>query len=143
MLDSAVLFLVCLYYVLGCALPIHFLCFPFFTRFSPPQTLVFLCRGRSSAMEISSPPEQPSGVNFSLPACRDAQCGLHGTCVASPGGAKFVCDCDLGYKGEFCEGTFNGALSVPLTISVLVVVVSLVTLAFVIAKLRQKRKKLR
>ncbi|XP_037548227.1 neurogenic locus notch homolog protein 4-like [Nematolebias whitei] len=93
-------------------------------------------------MEISLPPEQPSGINSSLSTCRDAQCGSHGTCVASPGGGtKFVCDCDLGYKGEFCEGTFNGALSVPLTVSVLVIVVGLVILAIVIAKLQQKRKK--
>lgn len=144
MFDSAVPSPSCVHYVLGCALPIHLLCFPFFPRFTPPppKSLVFLCCSRSSAMEISLPPVQPRGTDLSWPTCRDTQCGSHGTCVAPPGGGtKFVCDCDLGYKGEFCKGTFNGALSVPLTTSVLVVIVGLVILAFVIAKLRRKQQK--
>uniref|UniRef100_A0A3Q3B493 Si:dkey-88l16.3 n=1 Tax=Kryptolebias marmoratus TaxID=37003 RepID=A0A3Q3B493_KRYMA len=95
-----------------------------------------------SAMETSVLPVQPRGIDYSLPTCHDTQCNSHGDCVPSlEGGATYVCDCDLGYTGDSCNDTVNGALSLPLTISVLVVIIGLVILAFVIAKLRQRQKK--
>lgn len=57
------------------------------------------------------------------------------------GDANLVCTCDLGYSGEFCETTVNGHLSVPLTVSTIVVIVGLVIFAFVFAKLRQRQKR--
>uniref|UniRef100_A0A087YR08 EGF-like domain-containing protein n=1 Tax=Poecilia formosa TaxID=48698 RepID=A0A087YR08_POEFO len=74
--------------------------------------------------------------------CRHSQCHSHGACEApSDGGDNLVCTCDLGYSGEFCETTVNGHLSTPLTISVIVVIVGLVILAFVFAKIRQRQKR--
>lgn len=61
--------------------------------------------------------------------------------LSPDGGSDLLCDCNLGYQGDFCEYTINGALSVPLMLSVLGVLIGLVTLAFVVAKLRQKKKK--
>ncbi|XP_076614454.1 uncharacterized protein LOC143338145 [Chaetodon auriga] len=85
---------------------------------------------------------QARGIDYSLPTCGDLQCNSHGTCVVPPGGgAGFVCDCVLGYQGESCEDTVNGALSLPLTLSVLAVIIGLLILAFIFAKLRQKQKK--
>ncbi|KAM4527158.1 uncharacterized protein PAE49_024108 [Odontesthes bonariensis] len=85
---------------------------------------------------------QPRGIGLSLPTCRDTQCSGHGSCVApSGGGTNLVCDCDLGYQGDTCEDTVNGALSLPLSISVVAVIVGLLIIAFVFAKLRQRQKK--
>lgn len=83
------------------------------------------------------PPSQPTN-----PSCGETQCNSHGTCVAPPvGGSDLVCDCKLGYQGKFCEDTINGALSVPLTLSVFGIIIGLVILAFVVAKLQRKKKK--
>lgn len=74
--------------------------------------------------------------------CRVDQCNRRGNCVTPPdGGTNLICDCDLGYDGEFCETTVNGHLSVPLTVSIIAVIVGMVVLAFVVAKLRQRQKK--
>lgn len=90
-------------------------------------------------MSTYFPSPQPSS---SLPTCGAIKCNDHGVCVAPPGGGvDLVCDCKLGYRGESCEETVNGSLSVPLTLSVLVVVIGLVSLAFILAKIRRKRKK--
>ncbi|KAL6097105.1 uncharacterized protein ACO6RY_06274 [Pungitius sinensis] len=88
------------------------------------------------------PPLQPGGIDYSLPTCGPTQCSERGTCVPSVGGgAHLVCDCELGYQGEFCEDTVNGSLSLPLTLSVLAVIIGLLTVAFILAKLRRKQKK--
>uniref|UniRef100_UPI0037E8A3CF fibropellin-1-like n=1 Tax=Semicossyphus pulcher TaxID=241346 RepID=UPI0037E8A3CF len=93
-------------------------------------------------MSASFPPPQPRGIDFSLPTCGETQCNGHGTCVIRPGGgADLVCECELGYRGEFCEDTVNGALSLPLTLSVLGVIIGVLILAFIVAKMRQKQKK--
>lgn len=87
---------------------------------------------------------QPRGIDNSLPTCGDTQCNSHGTCVPPPGGgAGLVCDCALGYQGQFCEDTVNGALSLPLTISVIAVILGTLILAFIIAKIRQRQKRKR
>ncbi|AWP15060.1 Hypothetical protein SMAX5B_015110 [Scophthalmus maximus] len=86
----------------------------------------------------------PRGLDLSLPTCGETQCSGRGTCAPPPGGgANLVCDCHLGYQGESCEDTVNGALSLPLTLSVLAVIVGVVLLAFVCAKVRQFQKKKR
>ncbi|XP_037340066.1 zonadhesin-like [Pungitius pungitius] len=88
------------------------------------------------------PPLQPGGIDYRLPTCGQTQCSGRGTCVPSMGGgAHLVCDCELGYQGEFCEDTFNGSLSLPLTLSVLAVIIGLLIVAFILAKLRRKHKK--
>ncbi|XP_030004354.1 fibropellin-1-like [Sphaeramia orbicularis] len=93
-------------------------------------------------MSTLSPDPKARGINFDLPTCGDTQCNSHGKCVIPPGGgAGFVCECTLGYRGESCEDTVNGALSVPLTVSVLAVIIGLLILAFIAAKLRQRQKK--
>uniref|UniRef100_A0A3P8RU71 Si:dkey-88l16.3 n=1 Tax=Amphiprion percula TaxID=161767 RepID=A0A3P8RU71_AMPPE len=77
-----------------------------------------------------------------LPTCEETQCNSHGDCVPPPGGGTdLVCDCHLGYRGEFCEDTVNGALSLPLTLSVIAVIIGLLILAFILAKMRQRQKK--
>ncbi|KAK7895333.1 hypothetical protein WMY93_020658 [Mugilogobius chulae] len=91
----------------------------------------------------SSPaPAQPRGIDFSLPTCGETQCGGRGVCVSPPGGgAQLVCECELGYQGESCDQTVNGALSVPLTVSVIAVILGLLILAFILAKMRQRQKR--
>lgn len=86
---------------------------------------------------------QPRHIDSGLPTCGELQCNSHGTCVPplDDGGTALVCQCDLGYQGEFCDGTVNGALSLPLTLSVLAVIIGLLILAFIVAKMRQKQKK--
>uniref|UniRef100_A0AAX7VQ77 EGF-like domain-containing protein n=1 Tax=Astatotilapia calliptera TaxID=8154 RepID=A0AAX7VQ77_ASTCA len=60
------------------------------------------------------------GGNPNLSACRESQCNNHGNCVTPPGGGTdLLCNCDLGYKGDSCGETVNGALGLPLTLSVL------------------------
>ena len=84
----------------------------------------------------------PRGIDLSLPTCEETQCNSRGTCVPPPGGGvNLLCDCDLGYRGESCEDTVNGELSVPLTLSVLAVIIGIVVVAFVVAKFRQLQKK--
>ena len=93
-------------------------------------------------METFSLSARPRGINLELPTCGETQCSGHGHCVAPPGGGtELVCDCDLGYQGDSCEDTVNGALSLPLSLSVVVVIIGLVILAFVVAKIRQRQKK--
>ncbi|KAM8827599.1 uncharacterized protein AB9W97_003983 isoform 2-T2 [Spinachia spinachia] len=93
-------------------------------------------------MATQFPPPQPRGIDYSLPTCGQTQCNDRGTCVPSMGGgARLVCDCDLGYQGEFCEDTVNGSLSLPLTLSVLAVIIGLLIVAFILAKIRRKQKK--
>ncbi|KAM9338209.1 uncharacterized protein ABDE67_017770 isoform 1-T2 [Symphorus nematophorus] len=93
-------------------------------------------------MSTPVPPPQPRGIDLSLPTCGETQCNSHGKCVVPPGGGTgLVCDCELGYRGTACEDTVNGALSVPLTLSVLAVIIGLLIMAFIFAKLRQKQKK--
>lgn len=52
-----------------------------------------------------------------------------------------MCSCDLGYQGEACEDTVNGALSLPLTLSVLAVIFGVLMVAFLVAKITQKRNR--
>ncbi|XP_040914318.1 uncharacterized protein LOC121195125 [Toxotes jaculatrix] len=111
--------------------------FPFPSVSFPPSTPF-------PAMSTPFPLLQPRGIDHSLPTCRETQCSNHGDCVGpSGGGTVLICECDLGYQGEFCEDTVNGALNVPLTLSVLGVIVGLLILAFIVAKLRRKQKKKR
>ncbi|KAF6725955.1 hypothetical protein FQA47_016852 [Oryzias melastigma] len=89
----------------------------------------------------TSIPVHARGIDYSLPTCGQTQCNSHGTCEPPEGGGtNLVCKCDLGYRGEFCENTVNGELSLPLTISVVAVIVGLLILAFIVAKLRQRQK---
>lgn len=84
----------------------------------------------------------PRGIDYNLPTCGETRCNGHGTCVIPPGGGTGpVCDCALGYRGESCEDTVNGALSVPLTASVIAVILGVLILAFIIAKIRQRQKR--
>ncbi|KAL4004898.1 ephrin-B [Sarotherodon galilaeus] len=95
-------------------------------------------------MTTPSLPPEGRGIDPNLSTCRESQCNNHGNCVTlMGGGTDLVCNCDLGYKGDSCEDTINGALSVPLTLSVFAVLIGLVILAFVAAKFRQKQKKKR
>ncbi|TKS84303.1 Low-density lipoprotein receptor-related protein 4 [Collichthys lucidus] len=97
---------------------------------------------QSSTMTTLAPAPQPRGIDLSLPTCGQTQCNSHGTCVVPPGGGTdLVCECELGYRGESCEDTVNGALSLPLTLSVLAVIIGVVIIAFIAAKIRQKQKK--
>ncbi|KAM4635263.1 uncharacterized protein ACJ7VT_007357 [Polymixia lowei] len=95
-------------------------------------------------MSTSRPSPQHRGIDFNLPTCGDTQCHSRGTCmVPMGGGADLVCDCALGYRGEFCEDTVNEAVSLPLTLGVLTVIIGVVILAFIFAKIRQKQKRKR
>lgn len=85
---------------------------------------------------------KPRGIDYNLPTCGETMCGGRGTCVVPPGGGgDLVCDCNLGYRGDSCEDTVNGELSLPLTLSVVGVILGLLLLAFVVAKLRQRQKR--
>lgn len=113
--------------------PFHSLNLPVVPFFSPSVPLL--------AMTSPGPP-QPRGIDYSLPTCGELQCNSHGRCVIPMGGgADLVCECDLGYRGELCDDTVNGALSLPLTLSVVFVIIGLLILAFIVAKLRQRQKK--
>ncbi|CAJ1071214.1 tomoregulin-1-like isoform X1 [Xyrichtys novacula] len=93
-------------------------------------------------MSTAFNPPQARGIDLSLPTCGETQCNGHGTCVSPPGGGTaLVCECELGYRGEFCDDTVNGALSLPLTLSVVAVILGLLILAFIVAKMRQRQKK--
>ncbi|XP_068191455.1 zonadhesin-like [Antennarius striatus] len=93
-------------------------------------------------MSTPVPPPRPRGIDYNLPTCGETQCNGYGTCVIPPGGGgDLVCECNLGYGGEFCEDTVNGALSVPLTVSVIAVIIGLLIVAFILAKLRQRQKR--
>ena len=71
-------------------------------------------------------------------------CNGHGTCEFPPGGGgTLVCNCRLGYQGEFCEDTVNGSMSLPLTLSVLAIIIGLLVFCFIFAKLRQRQKQQR
>lgn len=84
----------------------------------------------------------PRGIDYDLPTCGEEQCNGHGICVSPPGGGvELVCQCTLGYQGRNCEDTVNGALSVPLTVSVIAVILGVLILAFIIAKMRQRQKR--
>lgn len=86
---------------------------------------------------------QPRGIDHSLPTCGETKCSGRGTCVVPPGGgADLICECNLGYRGESCEDTMNGQLSLPLTLSVLAVIIGLLVMAVIFAKLRQRQKRL-
>ncbi|KAL2087738.1 hypothetical protein ACEWY4_016566 [Coilia grayii] len=72
------------------------------------------------------------------PTCGDLQCHGNGVCV--PLGQSTVCECRLGYAGEFCRDTVNEALSLKLTLGVMAVLLGVIFAAFLFAKLRQRRK---
>lgn len=96
----------------------------------------------SSTMTTSLPPPESRGVDYSLLTCGETKCSGHGACKVPLGGSVgFVCDCDLGYRGQFCENTVNGALSVTLTLSVLALLIGGLIVAFILAKMKQKHKK--
>ena len=136
------------YCLLGCVLPIHsslpspilppsispsLNCpvFPFFLPYTP-----------STMMTTPLPAPNARGIDFNLPTCGDTRCNGNGVCMPPPGGGTyFVCNCNLGYRGQSCEDTVNGSLSVPLTLSVLGVIIGLLILAFIFAKLRRRQKK--
>ncbi|CAL1569858.1 unnamed protein product [Knipowitschia caucasica] len=85
---------------------------------------------------------RPRGIDFSLSTCGETQCNSRGTCVSPPGGGTgLLCECSLGYRGQSCENRVNGGLSLPLTLSVIGVIIGLLLLAFIIAKIRQRLKK--
>lgn len=95
-------------------------------------------------MTTTSLPPEGRGISPNLSACRESQCNDHGNCVTPPGGGTdLLCNCDLGYKGDSCGETVNGALGLPLTLSVLAVLVGLAILAFVLAKYQQRKRKQR
>lgn len=125
---------------------IHFPPLPSSFHFSLPP-IAFQCilpsfHLHSSTMTTLAPAPQPRGIDLSLPTCGQTQCNSHGTCVVPPGGGTdLVCECELGYRGESCEDTVNGALSLPLTLSVLAVIIGVLTIAFIAAKIRQRQKK--
>lgn len=75
--------------------------------------------------------------NVEQPTCGGLQCHGNGKCVNH--GVATVCECRLGYTGEFCRDTVNEALSIPLSLGVLGCIIGVVLLAFLFAKLRQKR----
>lgn len=119
-----------------------------FYPFQPFNTPAFrpLPPALSPTMSTTAPPPppQPRGVDLSLPTCGELECSSHGKCVVQPGGgAGFVCDCHLGYRGDNCEETVNEALSLPLTLSVVAVIVAVLIIAFVVAKMRQRQKRQR
>uniref|UniRef100_A0A3P8R1J8 EGF-like domain-containing protein n=1 Tax=Astatotilapia calliptera TaxID=8154 RepID=A0A3P8R1J8_ASTCA len=95
-------------------------------------------------MTTTSLPPEGRGISPNLSACRESQCNNHGNCVTPPGGGTdLLCNCDLGYKGDSCGETVNGALGLPLTLSVLAVLIGLAILAFVLAKYQQRKRKQR
>lgn len=95
-------------------------------------------------MTTTSLPPKGRGISPNLSACRESQCNNHGNCVTPPGGGTdLLCNCDLGYKGDSCGETVNGALGLPLTLSVLAVLIGLAILAFVLAKYQQRKRKQR
>ncbi|XP_077398483.1 uncharacterized protein LOC144033938 [Vanacampus margaritifer] len=84
---------------------------------------------------------RPRGIDYSQPTCGEIRCNGRGGCVLPPGGGSgFACECDLGYRGISCEETFNGSLSLPLTLGVVAFIVGLAVLAYLFAKLRQKQR---
>uniref|UniRef100_A0A3P9CJK1 Si:dkey-88l16.3 n=1 Tax=Maylandia zebra TaxID=106582 RepID=A0A3P9CJK1_9CICH len=96
----------------------------------------------SFKMTTTSLPPEGRGISPNLSACRESQCNNHGNCVTPPGGGTdLLCNCDLGYKGDSCGETVNGALGLPLTLSVLGVLIGLAILAFVLAKSQRQREK--
>ncbi|XP_061657563.1 meprin A subunit beta-like [Syngnathoides biaculeatus] len=101
----------------------------------------FLTSTSHTTMATAHPQPRPRGIDYSLPTCGEVRCNGRGICVLPPGGGSgFACECDLGYLGQSCEKTFNGSISLPLTLGVVAVLIGVVILAFVFAKLRQKQK---
>ncbi|XP_060764249.1 neurogenic locus notch homolog protein 3-like isoform X2 [Neoarius graeffei] len=79
-------------------------------------------------------------LNDEVLTCRAQRCNNLGKCVIQNG--EQVCECILGYRGDACEDTVNDGLAVPLTLGVLGFIIGFVLLAFALALLQQKRKKL-
>ncbi|XP_063068308.1 delta-like protein C [Engraulis encrasicolus] len=93
----------------------------------------------SSAPNVTaSPVEGRFFWNVELPTCGDLQCHSNGECVTH--GETTVCECRLGYVGEFCRDTVNEALSLKLTLGTLAIILGILLAAFLFAKLRQKKK---
>lgn len=117
----------------------------FFDPLAPSRTAP-LCSSfpllPSTIMSTPPPVAFPRGFNYSSPTCGVYNCNGRGLCAPPPDASvDLACVCKLGYSGQFCERTVNGSLSVPLTLSVLTVIVGLLVLAFIVAKLRQRQKK--
>ncbi|KAK7120148.1 hypothetical protein R3I94_020235 [Phoxinus phoxinus] len=85
----------------------------------------------------TSPLDEEGGVSRRLVACEHVIC-QYGRCVLANGEPS--CECTLGYTGDSCDETINEALSVPLTVGVLVVIVGFIVLFFGMAFLRQRQK---
>ncbi|XP_077099356.1 uncharacterized protein LOC143750288 isoform X3 [Siphateles boraxobius] len=83
----------------------------------------------------STSPLDKGGV--SLVACEHVIC-QYGRCVLANG--KPSCECTLGYTGDSCDETINEAVSVPLTVGVLVIIVGFIVLFFGMAFFRQRQK---
>lgn len=121
---------------------VHILCsrvlLPLSSPVSPPLSTP------SPKMSTALPPPQARGIDYNLPTCGEIECNGRGTCVVPPGGgADLVCECQLGYRGQTCEDTVHGELSLPLTLGVVAVLVGMLVMAFIFAKLRQKQKQRR
>ncbi|KAG1971048.1 hypothetical protein F2P79_002316 [Pimephales promelas] len=85
----------------------------------------------------TSPLDKGDGVSRLLVACEHVVC-QYGRCVLFNGEPS--CECTLGYTGDSCDETINEALSVPLTVGVLVVIVGFIVLFFGMAFFRQRLK---
>lgn len=83
------------------------------------------------------PLDKEGGESHHLITCDHVIC-QYGRCVLVNGESS--CECNLGYTGDTCNETINEALSVPLTLGVLVFIIGIIILIFGLAFFRQSQK---
>ncbi|XP_041129183.1 zonadhesin-like [Polyodon spathula] len=76
--------------------------------------------------------------NLESQPCNKEICHLNGDCVVINN--KVSCDCKLGYTGEFCDRKVLESIAVPLTLSVVLVLVTLFVAGVIYAVMKRRTK---
>ncbi|XP_041106464.1 low-density lipoprotein receptor-related protein-like [Polyodon spathula] len=76
--------------------------------------------------------------NLESQPCDKEICHLNGDCVVINN--KVSCDCKLGYTGEFCDRKVFESIAVPLTLSVVLVLVTLFVAGVIYAVMKRRTK---
>ncbi|KAJ8007521.1 hypothetical protein DPEC_G00118360 [Dallia pectoralis] len=92
-------------------------------------------------MAVAPTLTQEGGVAWSLDlqSCSAQLCHGYGQCVKNTvKNTERTCECLLGYRGDFCQETVNGAISVPLTLGVLAFIMGIIIIAAFLASINQR-----
>ncbi|XP_058879034.1 low-density lipoprotein receptor-related protein 2-like isoform X2 [Acipenser ruthenus] len=92
----------------------------------------------ASYQSIMTTEEEVLVRNLGSQPCDKEICHLNGDCVVVDN--KVSCDCKLGYTGEFCDGKVFESIAVPLTLSVVLVLVTLFVAGVIYAVLKRKAR---